>query len=301
MDNTVSKYILSTTIAVLILALIPVATVLASTPYLFIDLESPSSIKKCMSACTSPGVHTYNLFDNNKQFEIYEHNSHLHALPWLSPTSYSQGKTSIGFHSPAATSNQQIIDRSELNVVNHNNQYALTIGKRRYLSFSVKIHTNSQTPVGWTQIHQLWQHNSTPSNGPPFALYIKTSPNPNADIVLQARIRNDQTGGGTHDGISIWEQTIERGNFYKLTMQYQPYYSGYTGAGFHEGQMALWFNGSTEPALVYRGNFGYDASPSNISNSFDARVGIYRKMQDRSMIVFFDDIKFGSTASSVGL
>lgn len=302
MGNKVSKYILSSTILVLALAVIPTATAMASSTYRTIDLESPSSIEECVSSCRVPGVHTYTLYDNNKEYEIYEHGRDLHATPWLSPTSYSQGKVGIGFHSPAANSNEQVKDRSELNIVNHNDPDALTFGKRRYLSFSMKIQGETQAPRGWTLVHQLWQHNNTPSNGPPFALYVNTSENPDDDIVLQARVRNDQTGGETHQGIPVWEQKVERGQFYKFTMQYQPYFAGYSGGGFQEGQMALWFNGSTQPAFVYNGNFGYSYSPTNgISNSFDARVGIYRRMQDRNMIVFFDDIKYGPSASSVGL
>lgn len=162
------------------------------------------------------------------------------------------------------------------------------LDRRRYVSFDLYIDPKSEKPRNWTLIHQVWQLNG---GSPPFAIYVKPNNWPQGKhptITLQFVVRKDfdQTRGTV-----VKEIEVTKGQWQHFTIQLNPSLQS-------TGQLAVWHNKraiGNRPDVFYRGPWGN----ANAPNEWDVRVGIYRRQQPRKMMVAFDNIKFGSTASSV--
>jgi polysaccharide lyase-like protein len=282
---------------ILVSLIVGAGSINAQSPYTYLSLESAS----IQPHTPAPGsLWTRTLFEDQKSYVIYEQGS-WHQPPWISPTVFYRGSRGLGFDAAAAPDNQNEKDRGELTLSLQSDANALTFGLRQYVRFAFYVGTGSSAPENFMLIHQVWQYvNSPPGYSPPFAIYVRRDiANPAAPIVLEFIAIDDSHIASP---ITFFTQQVVKGQWYDVTMQLQP---AYTGSGL-TGQIAVWFNrvaGVDSPNITWLHDWGYKpdtmGGTPGVHNTFDIRVGVYRQKQRRRFAIFFDEIKVGPTAASV--
>lgn len=274
-------------------------------PYVYIDAEldpADAEIWGFFPKENPPDYWPGEFIDNGQLLRVYEH-EHWHVRPWVSTSSVVNASNSsagcIGFHAVAAPDNYNIRDRHELCVSQNLDVDALTLNQRRYLAFDFYIDPISETPQNWVAICQAWQVcTATP---PPFSIHVRSdaynSEYPDADhVILDFEMRDDSMIEG--DATNVWSVTVEKGTWHNLILQLQPspLNDGETG------QMAIYYDNEPgeAPDYVWANDWGYSTNTVNIfGDTFDVRVGVYRRKQMRAFSWFVDNIRFGPTKESV--
>lgn len=237
-----------------------------------------------------------NYSEASQSLRIYEHGS-WHARPYASQEVVYNGTKSICFHAVGAHDNASVPDRSELVVSQNADSTAISFGKRRYLQYKLYIHPNSATPQYFTILTQAWQNVGTEvAYSPPFAVSVRENSGPNP--VLDFHTRNDSNPTTLSPPTTIWSKPILKGVWYKISVQLQP---AYMASGL-PGQIAIWVDKpiASTPDVVWTGDWGFRPSTTPfIGNTFDVRVGTYRRKQPGQFISFFDDIRYGATGAAV--
>lgn len=281
--------------------------------------------------------------EDGKRYEIYEYPrdpaaASWHRALWKSGTVKYSGSYSFAFEGcwaemasgslntcPAERAQiaDNATDRVELAIdtwSTGSDAEELKLDRRRYLSFQLYVHSDTEVPRNWTLVQQVWQRLNATGISPPFAIWVKPdsrSVNPSTDpITLLFLARSDLTDPAIHycradyEGgpvpipapgyqcpAEVYEVQVQRGEWNRFIIQLQP--SLHTGGNV--GQVAVWRNTSNvtgvTPDAMWQGPWGYAAT--GIEDEFDVRVGIYRREQPRRLKLMFDDVRFGSTAASV--
>ena len=285
----------------------------AQTPYRALDGRD---VEFTMPSSTDSSAATEILLAGGQRYEIYETPTvpAWHRGLWMSGSTPFNGTPSFSFEgcqgpildgsadcpSGSFSDNPNHADRVELAIdswSSGDDMEEVKLGRRRYVSFWVNFHEDTQAPLNWTLVHQVWQRMNA-SRSPPFAIFVapdsllkSNSAKHMAPLVLNFVARND---GNFSTGQTIYSMPIERSQWHQMTFLYQP------SLDAAQGLIAFWLDKPTSqvPDMVWRGAWGYTPTLP-IENQFDVRVGIYRRQQPRRMKVMFNNIKLGPTAASI--
>jgi hypothetical protein len=102
--------------------------------------------------------------------------------------------------------------------------------------------------------------------------------------------------------VVFYSLQIQKARWYDVTIRLEPSHAG-DGIG---GEVSVWIDKDATvdaPDGQWLGDWGY--VPGDLGgvaqngDTFDIRIGVYRRKQPRRFAVFFDEIKVGPTATSV--
>jgi Polysaccharide lyase len=186
---------------------------------------------------------------------------------------------------------------------------------RRYLAFDFKLDAKYQVPYQWALHMQAFQ---SCGFGPPFAIYVESRPpdgNPLGPVNLIFVAKDDASNSGTfpsgtkiyRDGYEIYRlNNVKRDQWHKMVIQFQPMHNNDMSNGpTNKGQIAMWYEGSTDKAFVWYHDWGYapnatsDCSGKPLEAKLNFKLGIYRRRHNSTQIIGFDNIRFGTTMESV--
>jgi Polysaccharide lyase len=278
-----------------------------------------------------PAVEVY--VEDGKRYAVFED---AQDQPWhrglsLRPAGHPNG-ASFAFRAcagPATASDacpaqrsagaRNVADRIELLVdgsMTGRVEEDLKFGVSRYLAYDLMLGTDTEAPLNWTLLQQVWQlHNSSP----PFAVFLRRDPRvPKTagedlrrvplELVLVVR---DEADRGKCTGtqpcgrvVSGTPMPIQRGQWTRLVLMLRP------SAEPTLGRVLLWRDRAcvapgTPPDAVFRGAWGYPARDpvrqtyDPAIDRFDVRVGIYRRQQPRQLSVYFDEVRLGRALGDV--
>jgi hypothetical protein len=219
---------------------------------------------------------------------------------WLNPREAKTGRRSLAFriHSDR---NENIKDKIEMDFVKHDQkEQRLTMEPNnvRYLSFDFMLDRQYETPNAWALHVQVWQPRAGP---PPFAIFVVPGNNRNSDVQFSFVIRDDQVGGGSSSpssGKEIYRMTIPRGEWNNMVIRMEPS----ANDDDRVGRLAMWHNSNEK--FDYRGDWGYRAAGKikggrQAADFLVVKIGVYRRRQATAQTIYFDNVRYGTTFSSV--
>lgn len=219
---------------------------------------------------------------------------------WLDARHAASGRRSLALKIYSER-NENVKDKIELNIVKHNEPGRLTLDEdgARYLGFDFMLDRQYETPRGWALHVQAWQCCGL---NPPFAIFVVPSPDKNSEVEFRFVVRDDREqtkSAATSAGKEVYRLKVPRGEWNNMVIRMEPSHNDDT----REGRLAMWFNKSLK--FDYRGDWGY--TPGQIARKRNKemrpemaiKVGIYRRRQATTQIIYFDNIRYGTTYDSV--
>lgn len=210
----------------------------------------------------------------------------LYSEPWFSDDAYS-GENSLAIQLPAAESNPNVAGRYELFAVPANDENVLKYGEKKYFGFAMKLDEFAfDTPLNWCLFMQVFQNQTPPGFPPPLSLHFKMAQDfPIQFELTKTELNRDQTVFNTGD--------LERGRWYEFVLGLRPGYN-------NDGTVELWVDGvkvydAQQDWGVEPGIYDKDGESIEIFDSFNFRVGLYRREQPRTFTVYYDDIKYADS------
>lgn len=207
----------------------------------------------------------------------------LYTEPWFSTDAY-RGEYSLGMQLPAAESNPNLAGRSELFVVAPDDTYTLKFGEKKYFGFAMKLDKWAfDMPLNWCLFTQVFQNQDPWIYSPPFALDFKIG----QDNPIQYQVETIGTAGL---GSTVrYTGDINRDQWYKFVLALKPGYNG-------DGTIELW----VDDVKVYDAQQDWGYAPgtyegTEVNDSFNFRVGLYRREQPRAFTVYYDQVKYGDS------
>jgi hypothetical protein len=209
----------------------------------------------------------------------------LYSEPWLSDDAYT-GSNSLAIQLPAADDNPNVANRCELYAVPADDINVLKYGEKKYFGFAMKLDEFAfDEPYNWCLFMQVFQNQSPSDFPPPLALDFKMA----QDNPLQFELKtsdNDNLGSR----IVRYTGDFERGEWYEFVLGLKPGYS-------NDGTIELWLDGvkvfDAQQDWGYEpGTYDDEGEDIEVFDSFNFRVGLYRREQPRNFTVYYDDIKY---------
>lgn len=180
------------------------------------------------------------------------------------------------------------------------NDRALATGDRtkRFISFDMNLATPYDTPKYWVIHFQAWQ---CCSGHPPFVMAVLPKES-NADkITLELAIRNDESERARYgQEIQIAKFEVARNHWFHVAMELEPSVMGET-----VGKIRSWVNG--KEIVDWRGHWGYaptkmsDVTNGELKPEIGFDLGVYRRRQPGTQTVLIDNIRYGTSISSIDL
>lgn len=196
---------------------------------------------------------------------------------------------------------ENVKDKIELNVVKHYDPERVRLGDNisHYLSFDFMLDPKYEAPKSWVLHVQVWQ---CCGMNPPFAIFVAPNTARNGDVEFRFVVRDDieqRKDAAASAGKEVYRMNIARGEWNNMIIKMDPSDDDDT----KEGRLAMWYNGSLK--FDYRGDWGY--TPGQIAKKHNKemlsdmaiKVGIYRRRQATTQILYFDNIRVGTTYDSV--
>jgi len=210
----------------------------------------------------------------------------LYTEQWLSTNAY-RGAHSLGIQLPAAASNPNVAGRSEAFVVEADDEYALKLGEKKYFGFAIKLDKWAfDMPLNWCLFMQVFQNQDPWTYSPPLSLHFKIA----QDNPLKYQVETI----GTADMVSTartvrYTGDINRDQWYKFVLALKPGYNS-------DGTIELW----VDDVKVYDAAVDWGYAPGTygdveVYDSFNFRVGLYRREQPRAFTVYYDEVKYGDS------
>lgn len=272
-------------------------------PYAYIDAEPDPDDLDIWGFSPKENPPSYwpgDFVDNAQMFRVYEQGL-WHVRPWVSSSlvvnASNTSSSCIGFHGIAAPDNYNVKDKGEIVISQKDDSSALTLNGLRYLAFDFYIDPVSLTPLNWTLICQALQ-DAEAGHSPPFAIYVREDSSPaypdENHVFLDFVLSNDNVSQ-----TNVWSTTVEKGTWHHIIVQLKP---SPLNDG-EDGQLAIYYDSDPGDGAdyVWQGDWGYapHAAEPYVGNTFDVRMGIYRRKQPRAFSWFMDNIRFGSQKSTV--
>ncbi len=210
--------------------------------------------------------------------------------PYITNSDQYRGCNSIAYAMPPTTVSGSITnDKSQHRIFSGSDANALAFGVKKYFGFAIKPNNAMPQPTSTVQIFQVWQ--GTPMS-PPVELRLMPGGS-GATFNYELRIRNNNTTANPSAGVSVYSGTISRGQwntFVIMTIMRNT-------ADSQDGQIKLWQNGTL--MIQWNGRAGYAdgivyAGTAYTPNAkFDAFFGPYRPCQNVSLLLYYDEIRYG--------
>ncbi|MCW8128607.1 hypothetical protein [Microbulbifer halophilus] len=273
--------------------------------------DCPSGVLRVVDGYDASIVDSgFELLDNGIYFETAlkgpspEWSPDHYRRAWLSPNSYGYG-ASLAYEVRGCTDECDSSDSSiYMQKVNHHILYSdpnegLNFGERRHIGFAFRA--SQDQPIRDTIIFQLWQGSP---HGPPLAGKLRTEGDGSLSLVLLA-LNNDTGSNPSASRIEVGKvENLAIGTWYSVTISLFPEHTemehreGNTTVGFRYKRIDETYY---HDAFAYHGKWGYIPGSScqyaggceklGANNKIDFKIGIYRKAEDTTLQVRFDNIK----------
>ncbi len=243
----------------------------------------------------------YNIYiDNPQNTQVY---------PWIDHEVVqfdSDNQHSIGFAFRATDVEDNVRERAEVAVRTHKNENALRFNETRYFAFDLFIDEKTETPRYWTIIHQLEQM-SRPGSHPPFRIVFNTAIKKTGPLELSFHARDNQYWDKKHGYYEVYKSKVVRGKWYHVICKYRPQFpSDMEPSDVKSGMIDVWM--SDKPIRIdametpngqYKGYWGYTPFPTLKYDKIDVRFGLYRRMQNRFIKIYFDNVIYSDNPHDV--
>ena len=281
-----------------------------------------------------PAVEMY--VEDGKRYAVYEDTEAApwHRGLWVRPAGHPSGN-SFAFQAcagPATAADacptrrsagaRNVADRIELVVDGYKTDRdaeEIKLGVGRYFAFDLMLGTDTEAPLNWTLLQQVYQVQRERTS-PPFAIFLRRDPDVprrrdedprQVPLQLVMFVRDDADrarGCSAFEGCGTMVGgepiPVRRGEWTRMVLGLRP------SALPAIGRVVLWKDHAclaptTPPDASFRGAWGYAAGDSlnrtydPAFDQFDVRVGIYRRQQPRQLSVYFDEIRLGKTLADV--
>ena len=237
----------------------------------------------------------WDLYQDGNYYPINKHKGqykHFTGKPAISSYTKTGKGTSLKLQVNATTDTSKKSQRTEYVIKDD-----VGFDSWRYVGFQLALHSGSQPPEGWnvlTQFHQLPQ----PLISSPMAALELSG---EGRYMLGFIVRNSEyhyvngERGSLGNRLKLWSKDISEGRWYDIVLGVCPNGSE-TG---QEGGAKVWMNGDLE--LEWTGNIGF---PSNFlgetwPKQYHLKSGIYRKTQNTTLRIHYDNYKFGTSYEEV--
>lgn len=188
----------------------------------------------------------------------------------------------------------------------YNDSMFVNLPVMHYVNFNFMLDPAYENPIGWLIHMQAWQDTGM---SPPFTIEALPNPNKTAPVSFIFNIRDDaleeQKLGQKK---TIYTLPVTRGVWYNMTLGLMPSYDGLPQLG----TITMWLNG--QQMFSYKGYWGYNPwappvwepksdvppvwNPYNASE-IGVEFGNYRGRQATTQIIYFNNIRYGTTLESV--
>lgn len=272
-----------------------------NAPIIDTDFEQKAAALQKKSPSSSAGYGFY--YEDGEKFDMPTQGET--ASVWISASNSYTGEKSLGVR---VKPSKGVKDRIEFRPVHGQNDknYALRYGQTRWFSYAFKIHPSTDVPTGWLHFTQVWQRPiagigekppiskvvpltlSLRKNVDRFQMYasLKTSLAPSTVATRPFETEATQTSKNFIDVTpGTWNTLV-----FKLTPSHVQ--------DEITGNLQMYLN--DELIVDHDGDWGVvPGEQTQLEGSFDVRVGIYRKAQQTDTVLFFDDVKYGTSREAV--
>jgi hypothetical protein len=222
---------------------------------------------------------------------------------WLNKkaSSHLAPDEALGFRI-TAKSNENVKDKILLNVFRHRDPEAINLNSfesPKYISFRFKLDDKYEVPNQWALHLQLWQCCGGP---PPFSIRVTPRPDRHGPVEFTFNVTEIARGAGPRGRQNVIHRMIvDRSRWYSMMLKLDPQPPGAS----RPGNIAVWLD--NDLSFSYDGYWGYAPGSSMQSEEIGSvlgpniglGLGVYRRRQKTTQIIYFDDIKVGRTYEAI--
>jgi len=219
--------------------------------------------------------------------------------PRVPPGSEGAHARSLGFKI-TADEDINVKDKIMLSPVLHSSAHRIDLGggdTQRYFSFDFMLDPAYEVPRGWLVHMQVWQ---CCTGHPPFTVHVTPGRDKRGPVEFAFDVTDDAQEAA-HYGIPaiIYRMGVQRGVWNRMAFRLNPQADG-SGA---PGDITMWLNGAQK--FDYHGFWAFQPGHADPVTHvpFTSRVGIdlgiYRRRQPSTQIIYFDNIRYGRSLADV--
>jgi hypothetical protein len=215
---------------------------------------------------------------------------------WLSPEAAS-GRRSLAFMMQPARDHPGK-EKIMMNVVNNRDEERLKLGadNARYVGFDFMLDRTYEVPIYWVTHLQARQ---CCGDQPPFAMKVVPGTDRGGEVEFRFVVRDDDDPKTSEGGRDVYRMKVPRGQWNNIVFRLEP---SHIRDG-KEGRLSMWYNKVLK--FEHRGDWGYNPDQKSarrgiqMSGDMFVGIGIYRKQQPTTQTILFDNVRYGTTLSSV--
>jgi hypothetical protein len=209
------------------------------------------------------------------------------------PGSEGAHNRSLAFRITAAE-DINVKDKIMLSPVLHSAAHRIELGGRDSVhdfSFDFMLDPAYEVPRFWLVHMQVWQ---CCTGHPPFTLHVTPGQDPHGPVELAFGVTDDAQEAAHYGTFStIYRMTVQRGVWNRMAFRLNPQPDGSPVPG----SVTMWFNGVEK--FDYHGFWGFQPGHADpvthqpFTSHLGIDVGIYRRRQTGTQIIYFDNIVYG--------
>jgi hypothetical protein len=194
-------------------------------------------------------------------------------------------------------------DKILLNLFRHRDREAINIGSQdhtRYIAFNFKLDAAYEVPSSWALHLQIWQCCGGP---PPFSIRSSPGRDRKGPVELTFNVTEITGGSGSRGAQQIVHRmNVDRERWYNMVLKLNPEPHGARA----KGNISMWLDGARQ--FSFDGQWGYEPGPNSsqaneigepIKPNMGIGLGVYRRRQKTTQIIYFDNIRYGRTFEAV--
>jgi len=199
-----------------------------------------------------------------------------------------------------ASKNVNVKDKIVFAAVHHRSRQSINIAaadNKRFLSFDFMLDKDYEIPNGWLlhlQAFQLCGHH------PPFSIHVTPGHNKLGDVEFTFNVIDDALEASQFGKPKIiYKIQVKRAVWSNMTLALKPRFNG----SAETGEVTMWWNGTVK--FTYKGDWGYrpasqcPLNDTSTANLMGIDIGIYRRRQATTQLIYIDNIKYGTSLASV--
>lgn len=212
--------------------------------------------------------------DKGTEFAVWLDNKDSHLI---------KNSRSLGIKITSETA-LNVKDKIVFSPIMHNSPRAIDIRARdrtRFVSFDFMLDQRYEVPTNWLIHFQAFQ---CCNSRPPFSIQVMSGGDKAGDVIFIFYIIDDELNrlGSTHMR-ELFRQTVTRGFWNNMVLKLRP-----SPDEDSAGDVEMWLNG--EMKFAAEAHWGYEPDKVLHEPFIGFDIGIYRRRQKTTQIIYFDNI-----------